>query len=215
MFKKILSYIYNFEKSKISLYNGKVRVILRDGKKILNTDHANYSFGSLHRIMRFALGNIMLWTNEDILLLGLGGGSVIDIVRNDLHISNKLVAVDIDPVIIEIARQEFALDSYENTEIICADAYEYIEKEAGKYGLIIIDLFIDNKVPEKFYGDIFWENIARILTPTGQIIFNTMIENNSRELFDTLAQNLENRGFSVIIHEKVAGSNVMMIMKRK
>lgn len=60
MFKKILSYIYNFEKSKISLYNGKVRVILRDGKKILNTDHANYSFGSLHRIMRFALGNIML-----------------------------------------------------------------------------------------------------------------------------------------------------------
>ena len=215
MFKKILSYIYNFEKSKISLYNGKVRVILRDGKKILNTDHANYSFGSLHRIMRFALGNIILGTDENILLLGLGGGSVIDIVRNDLRITNKLVAVDIDPVIIEIARQEFALDSYENTEIICADAYEYIQTEAGKYGLIIIDLFIDNKVPEKFYGDIFWDHISQILMPTGQIIFNTMIENNSRELFDTLAENLENKGFSVTIHEKVARSNVMMIIKRK
>jgi spermidine synthase len=140
---------------------------------------------------------------------------VIDIVRNDLHLSNKLVAVDIDPVIIEIARQEFALDSYENTEIICADAYEYIEKEAGEYGLIIIDLFIDNKVPEKFYGDIFWGHISRILSQNGQIIFNTMIENNSRELFDTLTQNLENKGFLVTIHEKVAGSNVMMIMKRK
>lgn len=140
---------------------------------------------------------------------------MIDIVRNDLHLSNKLVAVDIDPVIIEIARQEFALDSYENTEIICADAYEYIEKEAGEYGLIIIDLFIDNKVPEKFYGDIFWGHISRILSQNGQIIFNTMIENNSRELFDTLTQNLENKGFLVTIHEKVAGSNVMMIMKRK
>ncbi|MFA6091201.1 MAG: fused MFS/spermidine synthase [Candidatus Gracilibacteria bacterium] len=215
MFKKILSYIFYFEQSRISLHNGKVRVILREGKKILNTDHANYSFGSLHRIMRFALGNITLGTDEDILLLGLGGGSVIDIVRNDLHLSNKLVAVDIDPVIIEIARQEFALDSYENTEIICADAYEYIEKEAGEYGLIIIDLFIDNKVPEKFYGDIFWGHISRILSQNGQIIFNTMIENNSRELFDTLTQNLENKGFLVTIHEKVAGSNVMMIMKRK
>jgi hypothetical protein len=60
MFKKILSYIFYFEQSRISLHNGKVRVILREGKKILNTDHANYSFGSLHRIMRFALGNITL-----------------------------------------------------------------------------------------------------------------------------------------------------------
>ena len=89
------------------------------------------------------------------------------------------------------------------------------KQKSGKYGLIIIDLFIDNKVPEKFYGDIFWDHISRILSPTGQIIFNTMIRNNSRELFDTLAENLENQGFSIDIHEKVAGSNVMMIMKRK
>ena len=132
MFKKILSYLYFFEESKTSLYNGRLRVILINGKKILNSDHANYSFGSLHRIMRFALKKIILKTDENILLLGLGGGSVIDIVRNDLHIPNKLVAVDIDPVIIEIARQDFALDSYENTEIICADAYQYIQTEVRK-----------------------------------------------------------------------------------
>ncbi len=126
MLQKILSYLYPFVTSKVSLYNGILRVVLVDGKKLLNTDHANYSFGSLHRIMRFALKKVALNEDGDILLLGLGGGSVIDIIRNDLHLKNRLVAVDFDPVIIDIARKDFGLDLYENTEIVCADAYQYV-----------------------------------------------------------------------------------------
>lgn len=215
MLQKILSYLYPFVTSKISLHNGTLRVVLVDGKKLLNTDHANYSFGSLHRIMRFALKKVLLEADEDILLLGLGGGSVIDIVRNDLHLKNRLVAVDFDPVIIDIARKEFGLDSYKNIEIVCADAYRYVQEEQGQYGLIIIDLFIDNKVPEKFYSDVFWEHISRILSQSGQIIFNTMIKTTSRELFDTLVEKMEDQGFSVCVHDKVDKTNAMILAKRK
>ncbi|EKD44624.1 MAG: hypothetical protein ACD_71C00071G0001 [uncultured bacterium (gcode 4)] len=215
MFKKIISYLYPFITRQTSLYNGTLRVVLMNGKKMLNTDHANYSFGSLHRIMRFALKKITLKTDESILLLGLGGGSVIDIVRNDFRITNRLVAVDIDPVIIEIAQKEFKLDSYINTEIICADAYRYVAEEQKKYGLIIIDLFIDNKVPEKFYDDVFWGNISRILSPSGQIIFNTMITTTPKELFDTLVDKIEKGGFAVSVYDKVDKTNVMIVAKRK
>lgn len=69
MLQKILSYLYPFVTSRNSLYNGTLRVILVDGKKILNTDHANYSFGSLHRIMRFALKKVAPGVDQDILLL--------------------------------------------------------------------------------------------------------------------------------------------------
>lgn len=215
MFKKILSYIYPFVVRQTSIHNGILRVILVDGKKILNTDHANYSFGSLHRIMWFALGKIELKSSEDILLLGLGAGSVIDIIRNDLHLMNKLVAVDLDPMIIEIARKEFGLDAYKNVEIVCMDAYHYSQEDQSQYGLIVIDLFIDNRVPEQFYDEVFWGNISRILSSSGQIIFNTMIKDNSRELFDGLIKNMEERSFSVSIHDKVDRTNIMMIMKRK
>lgn len=186
-----------------------------NGKKMLNTDHANYSFGSLHRIMRFALGKIVLASDENILLLGLGGGSVIDIVRNDFRLTNRLVAVDIDPVIIEVARRDFGLDSYADTEIICADAYQYVGEEQERYGLVIIDLFIDNKVPEKFYDDVFWGHISRILSDKGQIIFNTMITTTPKELFDALVNTIKNTGFTVSVYDKVDKTNVMIVAKRE
>lgn len=118
-------------------------------------------------------------------------------------------------MIIEIARKEFGLDSYEDTEIICADAYQYVEDEKRQYGLIIIDLFIDNKVPEKFYDEVFWGHISRILSPSGQIIFNTMIKTNSPELFATLVKRVENTGFSLCVHDKVDRTNIMIIAERK
>jgi hypothetical protein len=71
--KNLLSYISPFVVNRVSKYNGNMKIMLRNGKKILNTKDANYSFGSLHRIMRFALGQVTLAPEENILLLGLGG----------------------------------------------------------------------------------------------------------------------------------------------
>ena len=55
MLKNLLSYISPFVSNRESEFNGNLKVMLVNGKKILNTQNANYSFGSLHRIMRFAL----------------------------------------------------------------------------------------------------------------------------------------------------------------
>lgn len=123
------------------------------------------------------------------------------------------MAVDIDPVIIEIARQEFALDSYADTEIVCQDAYDYVQETAQKYGLVIIDLFIGNKVPEKFYDDTFWEGVLRLLTPKGQIIFNTMIQTTNQELFQTILTRLRQADFLVSVHDKVDRTNMMVLAK--
>lgn len=106
------------------------------------------------------------------------------------------------------------MDSYTNTEIICQDAYKYVQETSEKNGLIIIDLFINNKVPEKFYDDIFWENIFRILTPTGQIIFNTMIKTTNTELFESIITRLNQSGFHVTVHDKVDFTNMMVLAKR-
>jgi spermidine synthase len=106
-------------------------------------------------------------------------------------LKNTIRIVDIDPVIIQIAKEEFNLDSYADTEIICQDAYEFVNETQKKHGLIIIDLFINNKVPEKFHDPIFWENIRRILSIDGQIIFNTMILTMKIDLLQSIITILE------------------------
>ena len=117
-------------------------------------------------------------------------------------------------MIIEIAREEFALDSYTDIEIICQDAYQFVQETSKKHGLLIIDLFINNKVPEKFYDDVFWEHISHILSPTGQIIFNTMKVTTKDELFGSIITRLEQAGFSVAVHDTVDRTNSMILAKR-
>lgn len=198
------------------MYSGNMKIMLINGKKILNTpnDEANYSYGSLHRIMRFALQETAFASSEDILLLGLGAGSVIALLRDEFHLTNTIRAVDIDPVIIEIAREDFALDTYTNTEIICQDAYDFVQETSKQHGLIIVDLFINNKVPEKFYDATFWQNIDRILTMNGQIIFNTMMKTDRDELFQEIITRLQAAGFQVSSHDRVDRTNRMILAKR-
>ncbi len=164
--------------------------------------------------MRFAIAQTKFSGTEDILLLGLGAGSVIALLRDDFKIVNTIRAVDIDPIVIQVAREEFGLDSYKDTQIICQDAYDFVRESPEKHGLIIIDLFIKNIVPEKFFDDIFWENISRILTVKGQIIFNTMIKTTKTELFQGIIMRLEGAGFQVCIHDKVDHTNVMILAKK-
>ncbi len=214
MIKNVLSYIFPFVSNRQSEHNGNLKIMFVNGKKILNTKDANYSFGSLHRIMRFALTQIDYTRTDDILLLWLGWWSVIDLIRNEFHLSNTIRVVDIDPVIIDIARKEFSLDSYENTEIICQDAYDFVQKNSKKHWLIIIDLFINNKVPEKFYNDIFWWSICKILSEKWQIIFNTMIQTTHNELFQKIITYLEEKGFLISVHDKVCSTNIMILAKK-
>lgn len=116
-------------------------------------------------------------------------------------------------MIIDIAKQEFALDSYVDIEIVCQDAYDYVQETNQKYGLVIIDLFINNKVPEKFYDDTFWEGVFRLLAPKGQIIFNTMIQTTNQELFQTIITRLQRADFLVSVHDKVDRTNMMVLAK--
>ncbi len=165
--------------------------------------------------MRFALREADFRGSEDILLLGLGAGSVIELIRNEFHLPNLIRAVDIDPVVIEIARKEFALDSYENTEILCQDAYMYVANTEDTYGLIIIDLFINNQVPLVFFDAIFWENILRISSSEKQIIFNTMASTTDTGLFEAIIVGLKKQWLEVIVFEKVEGTNSIILTKQK
>lgn len=181
---------------------------------MLNTKNANYSFGALHDVMQFALREAALKGDEHILLLGLGAGSVIHIVREEFQLKNKITAVELDAKIIELAKKEFYLDKHENIEIICADAYPYVLQEIKKYDLIIIDLFIDNKVPEQFYDELFWKNILRITKHDGGIIFNTMIHNRESDIIKFISDRIKDAGLEVTIHRHIE-TNIVLIAKGK
>jgi spermidine synthase len=210
--KRLLSYIYPVTKTFESKHSGTLEITWHNGKKHLNSKNANYSYGSLQRILKFGIEKIDLKKVSSVLVLGMGGGSVIETLRNDFNFQNKITTVEIDASIIEIAASEFGITENENLKIHCIDAIDFIETNKELFDLIIIDLFIDLSVPDKFQTIDFWKSILRSKSSNGDIIFNAAIlDNKTSSNLDAMISFLKSKVYKVSVYEKVNNTNTLII----
>ena len=208
---RLLSYLYPVTKKVDSEINGTLEITWYNGKKHLNTKNANYSYGSLQRILKFGLDKINLQNVNSILLLGLGGGSVISTLRADFKYEKSITAIEIDPKVIEIAEKEFDIRPDQNLNIICDDALHFMASNSNSFDLIIIDLFIDIEVPDSFLTLKFWKDVVKASSNNGIILFNASLhKTHSKELLEVL-QFLKTQFYIVEIFEKVNNTNTVII----
>ena len=194
-----------------SKYSDTLEITWHNGKKHLNTKNANYSYGSLQAILKFGIEKIELKHINSALLLGLGGGSVIETLRQDFNFQKQITAIDIDPVIIEIAKTEYQLESNSNTSIICEDALKFIKNNTSKFDLIIIDLFIDITVPKQFLELSFWEDVVNSKSTNGVILFNGSLEEKRSNQLKSVIEFLQTKVYKVDVYDKVNDTNTVII----
>ncbi|MEZ4801735.1 MAG: fused MFS/spermidine synthase [Gelidibacter sp.] len=210
---KLISYLYPITKKVPSDFSGTLEITWYNGKKHLNTENANYSYGSLQKVLKFGLTKIDFKNVNSVLLLGLGGGSVIETLREDFKYSNPIMAVDIDQKIIEIAKHEFNLKDDGNLSIICEDALEFMALNKTQYDLIIIDVFIDMDVPEAFLAIPFFEDVLKSSSANGSIVFNASLYKTKTNALQDVIDYLKSKFFKVEIFEKVNNTNTVVIAK--
>ena len=186
MIKKIFSYLIPIKiyEAKSSLSKA-IEVTWTNGELVLDSENANYSYGSLQRILRLGLKNIgyeKIVPMKHILVLGVAGGSVIKTLVDEIKYKGKVTGVEIDPEIIKIANTYFKLDEVKNLEIVIDDAFEFVLKTKTKYDLIIIDIFQDTTMPNFLFETFFINRVCSLLKSHGFILFNTMILNESQNI---------------------------------
>ncbi|WP_203458053.1 spermidine synthase [Lacinutrix sp. WUR7] len=211
--KRILSYLWPFTSYLDSDFNGKMEVTWINGKKVLDGQNSNYSYGSLQRILNYSLSKVYNPSISDSLLLGLGGGCVIESLRNNFEYNGQITAIEIDPTIINIATKEFNISESDGLKIIKMDAFNYVAQCKSQYDLIIIDLFIDSKVPEQFYSFPFWETIIPLINPDGYVIFNAGIKLANNDIIDEISANFK-KYIKFTKYELVDGTNTILIGKK-
>lgn len=211
--KRILSYLWPFTKVVRSNINGILEITWINGKKVLDSQNANYSYGTLQRLLNYGLSKIDLQKQDNILLLGLGAGSVIKSLRNTYNHTGKITAIEIDKVVIDIAIQEFDIGSTQNLEIVQTDAFSYVHNCKSLFDLIIVDIFIDNKVPVLFYTLEFWNKISSLTNSDGHIIFNAGIHLESNRNIDQIITAITDIQF--VQYDKVEGANTVLIGKKR
>ncbi|MFC1711727.1 methyltransferase [Patescibacteria group bacterium] len=153
---------------------------------------------------------------KNVLLLGLGGGTAVQIIR-DKFPQVKITAVEIDPVMVKIAKKYFDLDSVTGFEIKTSDALNfvksYIFKKLPLFDLILVDMYVGEKIPKKTEADIFLKNLKKIKEKNGLIIFNRLFyqkhKNKTKEFVNKVDKN-----FSQIELFR-AYSNLLVFVKDK
>lgn len=219
MIKKILSYLYPITiYKKSSSISKSIEVVLYNGQLLVDTPNTNYSYGSLQRILRFGLKKIGFHTIQKmnhILVLGIAGGSVIKTLVNEVKFTNKIVAVDIDQEIVTIAKRFFKLDEIQNLEIVINDAQDFVFQTDTKFDLIVVDIFQDNYMPDFLFSEKFLNQLSKILTSKGLVMFNTMKNSvlekeRNQKLFEYSKEK-----YSVMIFPNVEGNELFIFEKLK
>lgn len=214
--KKLFSYLLPITlKKQNSKINGQLEIALVNGQKVLNAKNCTYSYGILERILVKGLRKVNFDNStKNILVLGLGGGSIVPIVRETFRSDAHITLVDIDPDIIAIAKNEFDILRFSKITIVCDDAEKYIESDPAIYDLVIVDIFIENVVPEQFTKKDFLIKINRLIALNGILIFNTIIRSMKKEVFEEMKNTLINIGLEVSVMQKVEITNNLLIAKR-
>jgi spermidine synthase len=212
--KKWLSYLWPISSKRQSEYNGTLEISWINGKKLLNSAGANYSYGTLQKVLEFGLQKINLSGVHNVLVLGLGGGSVIYSLRDKFGYSKKIVGVEWDKKILEIAFNDYGLEDFQDAIFVYDSAESFIATRQDKFDLIIVDLFVDTRVPSQFYEIEFWNKLNNVLIEQGQILFNAGFYDEDKTLIDELENQLKMM-FQVERYDKVLSINTLMKLVKR
>ncbi len=181
---EIISYIFPLQlEATSSQYNSFLEVLLSKGKHVMNSENANYSFGSLYNIFEHTFRDIKLNTLNvsNCLVLGLGGGSVIQLLKEKYTLNIPITAVEIDPIVIQLGYKYFNLAGYTDLTIVNEDAFSFVRKNVLEYDLIIIDLYINDEVPSEFHSKEFVFSLYNISHNNTVVLFNKMLGSKTKE----------------------------------
>lgn len=123
---------------------------------------------------------------KNVLILGFGSGSVASILQDEYEKGVEIAGVEKDEVVIELAKKYFFINKYKNLSLYCEDAYDFVQSCNQKFDLIVMDVFIDLDVPEKFSEAEFIAGLGNLLSERGVLFYNLVI--HSEKVRDKGAQ---------------------------
>lgn len=185
--------------------NGTITIGKQKNEKALYAGGVTQSGGEIAPMWDEVIGNVYRDSHakpqNDILILGVGGGSVIHAIRK-YDKKAMITGIELDPVMMQVAREQFGIEENAKQKIIIVDAKQWIQKQSRTsrlvYGTIIVDLYIGPLNPPKARTKAFLEQLKTLAKPNGIIIYNAHYQKKNkgeyerfRKITDAVFENVE------------------------
>lgn len=126
----------------------------------------------------------------DVLLIGVGGGSLPSFVSKTFEKKVHMTCLELDGEVLEIAKTWFALEENENVKYITADGLDFMRDEVEKsmtqtYDVIIFDVgSIEHGLvvvpPKQFTSEETLKHTKSLLKKSGVLLINVNLEDTNR-----------------------------------
>jgi spermidine synthase len=182
--RKALSYLLPVkEKQLVTGQNQWLEITWENGRKVLNSKHANYSEGMLKKAFdkTFTHFHEEIRNKNKVLILGAGAGSIIRLLKEKYNPQAMITAIEFDKDIIDIAKKDFNIQPDKNLEVIHDDAITWIKQNRNTFDLIIDDLYLDLTIVPESLDESFISAIPDNLSDDGLYFKNCIFDENSNE----------------------------------
>jgi spermidine synthase len=121
-----------------------------------------------------------------VLVIGLGGG-VLAKFAHHRYPRATIDAVDIDPVVVQVARSHFGLKPDARLRVFVEDGRTFVERHVGMYDVVLLDAYNGDDVPLHLTTREFLDSVRRAMRPHGVVISNVWNRGANR-LYDAMAR---------------------------
>lgn len=146
------------------------------------------------------------------LIIGLGCGDCAFAVQK-FYPEAKMLGVEIDQEVVNIAQCYFGLATVKNLKISVDDGGQFVAKLANskkqnQFDLIIVDVYVGDKIPKEFTTIKFLKSLTKIMSHDGVVILNHLFVDQYKAEAEKLVKEME-KVFGKITLQRT-GSNLMI-----
>lgn len=146
---------------------------------------------------------------ENVCLIGLGGGIIANQI-NYFHTGVSVDAVEIDPKVISIAKEYFALT--DKTRVYNQDGRIFLNLTSVKYDIIIVDAFTQQiYIPFHLTTENFFQQAKQNMNVNGILAINLASFGNASKLLRSITNTLL-ASFKHVYRLKIPGTNQSLII---
>ena len=149
-----------------------------------------------------------------VLVVGLGGGSIPSFLHKH-YPQTHIDAVDIDPVVVEVAKEFFGFREDATLKAYVQDGQQFVEERPNVYDVIFLDAFGSEDIPYHLARREFLEAVRRAITAHGVVLadvrgrgLNSLYDSMVRtyqEVFDEL----------YVLDVQGSGNKILIALSRK
>ena len=151
-----------------------------------------------------------------VLFIGLGGGSAVKRMWRDFP-ALQLHAVEIDPEVVRVAQQWFALPKDSpRLEVTAEDGRRFLQRSDERWDMIVVDAYFADSIPFHLATSQFYELVRSRLSPGGVVVSNVIgaIEGEDSKLLRSMAKTYRSVFPTVELHPVGGGGahgNVIVV----